>query len=192
MKLLNTKLIFFKQKSFLIKSFLKLNINIFKTLLKIFNKIKLRTYGFNVLLAVKKKYIIFYLKIIKYNSTFLFNYLLDIVVTDYPWKKNRFFIRYIVRSLVYSRLIFIDVKTQLYKSIFSVTNLFNSALWVERECWDFFGVFFLYHKNLKRILTDYGFKGNPLKKDFPLTGYQELFFNVFYSSLNYRNITPFV
>ena len=84
MKLLNTKLIFFKQKSFLIKSFLKLNINIFKTLLKIFNKIKLRTYGFNVLLTVKKKYIIFYLKIIKYNSMFLFNYLLDIVVTDYP------------------------------------------------------------------------------------------------------------
>jgi NADH-quinone oxidoreductase subunit C len=59
----------------------------------------------------------------------------------------------------------------------SIVSLFNSSMWCEREIFDFFGVFFIYNQDLRRILTDYGFKGFPLRKDFPLSGYIELYYD---------------
>lgn len=154
--------------------FKQINLKIFKSLLKIFPNLILKVKGFSALFLIKKKYIILYLKILRYNSSFLFNTLVDIIVIDYPWKKNRFYLNYIIRSSYYSKLINVVIKTSLRQNILSITSLFSSSSWVERECWDLFGIFFDLHKNLKRILTDYGFKGNPLKKDFPLMGYKEI------------------
>merc|ERR1712054_532703 len=70
----------------------------------------------------------------------------------------------------------------------SITSLFKSANWLEREIFDLFGIFFAGHKDLRRILTDYGFQGNPLKKDFPLTGYLELRYDEYKKYVGYKNI----
>jgi len=129
-----------------------------------------------------------YLNILKKNSSFLFKYLIDISVIDYPWKKNRFFVGYVFRSLSFNKILFCFLKSSNYSSIFSISSLYKSSNWAERECWDFFGIFFFNNKNLKRILTDYGFKGHPLKKDFPLLGFNEIYYNVVSSYLKYKKI----
>lgn len=167
---------------------LKLNFKIFKSLLKILPYINVKILGYSAKIMIKKKYILLYLKLLKVFSNFNFNYLSDIAVIDYPWKINRFYVTYIIRSLNLNNIIYISTKTPLSKNIYSISNLYNSGSWVERECWDLFGVFFFLHKNLKRILTDYGFKGNPLKKDFPLIGYIEIFYNISFNTLKKRKI----
>lgn len=109
---------------------------------------------------------------LKYNSLTQFKVLSDVCIIDYPEKIDRFEINYNLLSVKYNFRIFIKSYTSTYVS--SVSTLFNSANWIERECWDMFGVFFTNHPDLRRILTDYGFEGFPLRKDFPLTGYIEI------------------
>lgn len=106
------------------------------------------------------------------NPITQFKILGDICVSDYPEQVKRFEISYNLLSVKYNTRLFIKTKTDSYIS--SLTNIFNSAGWIERECWDMFGVFFINHPDLRRILTDYGFEGFPLRKDFPLTGYVEV------------------
>lgn len=96
----------------------------------------------------------------------------DLCIIDYPDKKERFELNYNFLSIKYNFRVFIKTYTQSY--IASLASIFSSANWIERECWDMFGVFFLNHPDLRRILTDYGFDGFPLRKDFPLTGYIEI------------------
>jgi len=104
---------------------------------------------------------------------------------DYPEKKNRFEVIYNLLSISYNSRITVSVSVDEKTPIDSVTPIFSGADWLEREVWDMFGIFFLGHKDLRRILTDYGFKGHPLRKDFPLTGYVE----VRYSDSEKRVIT---
>lgn len=106
------------------------------------------------------------------NSLTQFKVLNDICVIDYPEKLNRFEVNYNLLSVKYNFRFFIKCYTSAYIS--SVSGIFNSANWIERECWDMFGIFFTNHPDLRRILTDYGFDGFPLRKDFPLTGYIEI------------------
>ena len=106
------------------------------------------------------------------NSTTQLKIFNDLCVIDYPDKKERFELNYNFLSIKYNIRIFVKTYTQAY--IASLTPIFNSANWIERECWDMFGIFFLNHPDLRRILTDYGFDGFPLRKDFPLTGYIEI------------------
>lgn len=100
--------------------------------------------------------------------------LLDLWVVDYPERENRFEVNYLLVSLKHDLRYIVKTSVSEYKSLYSVTNLFPSANWLEREVWDMYGVLFLEHSDLRRILTDYGFSGYPLRKDFPLTGYTEL------------------
>ena len=104
---------------------------------------------------------------------------------DYPEKKNRSELIYNLLSISYNSRITVSVSVDEKTPIDSVTPIFSGADWLEREVWDMFGIFFLGHKDLRRILTDYGFKGHPLRKDFPLTGYVE----VRYSDSEKRVIT---
>lgn len=106
------------------------------------------------------------------NSLTQFKVLNDVCIVDYPEKIDRFELSYNLSSIKYNFRIFIKTYTSAY--VPSVSTLFNSANWIERECWDMFGVFFTNHPDLRRILTDYGFDGFPLRKDFPLTGYIEI------------------
>ena len=100
--------------------------------------------------------------------------LIDITAIDYPNQNKRFEIVYNLLSKEYNFRIRIKTCVDEITPLNSCTNLYSSAGWWEREVWDMFGIFFFGHPDLRRILTDYGFQGHPLRKDFPLTGYTEV------------------
>ena len=103
-----------------------------------------------------------------------FKQLMDICGVDYPERPQRFEVVYNLLSLVHNNRVTVKVMLEDNSSIPSVSKVFSSADWWEREIWDLFGIFFSGHPDLRRILTDYGFDGHPLRKDFPLTGYVEV------------------
>jgi NADH-quinone oxidoreductase subunit C len=104
----------------------------------------------------------------------LFKILLDVCGVDYPEREKRFEAVYNLLSLKHNRRIRVKVMTDETGPIPSVVGVFSAAGWFERETWDLYGIFFSDHPDLRRILTDYGFEGHPLRKDFPLTGYLEV------------------
>lgn len=99
---------------------------------------------------------------------------MDIWGSDYPYRAQRFEVNFMLLNLSLPYRLIIRVTTNEYLPISTVSNVFSSAGWLEREVWDMYGVYFSGHKDLRRILTDYGFSGYPLRKDFPLTGYNEV------------------
>ncbi len=103
-----------------------------------------------------------------------FKQLMDVCGVDYPADENRFEVVYHLISLPHNLRVRVKVRTNEDDAVPSVTKVFSSAGWFEREAWDLFGIYFSGHPDLRRILTDYGFEGHPLRKDFPLTGYVEL------------------
>lgn len=114
--------------------------------------------------------------------------LVDIACSDLPGKTRRFSVNYLLLSLRYNARINIVVKTNEVSPLPSVTPLYRSANWLEREVWDLYGVFFDSHPDLRRILTDYGFSGHPLRKDFPLTGFVEVYYNDSTKRLSYEPV----
>lgn len=114
---------------------------------------------------------------LKNFSLLKFKTLVDIVVVDSPKNKHRFEIIYNLLSIFCNVRLNICLQIKDLTALYSVTSLYSSALWLERECWDMFGLFFFNNGDLRRILTDYGFVGHPLRKDFPLTGFKEIFFD---------------
>jgi len=96
---------------------------------------------------------------------------------DYPSRKDRFDVIYNLLSIRFNTRIRIKVIINEFQSLESITSIYSSANWYERETWDMFGIFFINHPDLRRILTDYGFEGYPLRKDFPLSGYIEVRYN---------------
>jgi NADH-quinone oxidoreductase subunit C len=104
----------------------------------------------------------------------LFAMLVDICGVDYPDRAERFDVVYNLLSLKHNLRIRLKVSTDEETPVPSVTSIYSAAGWFERETWDLYGVYFADHPDLRRILTDYGFEGHPLRKDFPLTGYVEL------------------
>lgn len=103
-----------------------------------------------------------------------FQVLIDICGVDYPSRRRRFEVVYNLLSTRYNSRIRVQTSVDEITRISSVVSLFPSAGWWEREVWDMFGVYFINHPDLRRILTDYGFEGHPLRKDFPLSGYVEV------------------
>ena len=112
--------------------------------------------------------------IFKYHISYQFDILTCISGVDYPKNKYRFKIVYELLTIRYNFRIRIKTFTHELLGIDSSENLYLTAGWYECEIWDMFGVFFKNHSNLKRILTDYGFEGYPLRKDFPLSGFVEM------------------
>ncbi len=100
--------------------------------------------------------------------------LMDVCGADYPERPERFEVIYNLLSLRHNWRARIKVQTDETSPVPSVADIYRSAGWFERECWDLYGVAFSHHPDLRRILTDYGFEGHPLRKDFPLTGYVEV------------------
>ena len=117
------------------------------------------------------------LEYLKEQTLTNFRQLIDIVVLDVPGKKLRFSCNYLLLSLTQNIRFAVNIKTDEIIPLSTVTNLFESANWLEREVWDLFGIFSEGHSDLRRILTDYGFSGHPLRKDFPLTGFFEIRYN---------------
>jgi NADH:ubiquinone oxidoreductase subunit C len=114
---------------------------------------------------------------LKKHSFSQFKQLVDIAVYDRPGKRYRFTVIYHLMSIHYGKRIMCLVQTDELTDLPSTTFLYPGAGWLEREVWDLFGIFFTNHLDLRRILTDYGFSGFPLRKDFPLTGFLEVFYN---------------
>lgn len=125
-------------------------------------------------LTVKPASIVPVLTFLRDDAQCEFKQLVDICGADYPSRPLRFDVVYNLLSLTKNCRIRVKVATDENTPVDSVTGVFKSAGWNEREVWDFFGIYFNNHPDLRRILTDYGFEGHPLRKDFPLTGYVEL------------------
>lgn len=114
------------------------------------------------------------MKRLRDDANCLFKVLVDVTATDFPERKERFEIVYNLLSLSHNQRIRVKTVTDEDTPVPSMVPLFSSAGWFEREVWDMFGVFFSDHPDLRRMLTDYGFEGHPLRKDFPLSGYVEV------------------
>ena len=111
---------------------------------------------------------------LKTNEKCRFKQLIDITAVDYPEKEKRFKIVYLLLSHEKNLRILINVHINEKVVVPSITKIFPSANWMEREVFDMYGISFKDHPDLRRILTDYGFEGYPLRKDFPLTGHTEV------------------
>jgi len=111
---------------------------------------------------------------LKTNEKSKFRQLIDITAVDYPHKDKRFKIIYLLLSHENNFRIVVSTFISENETITSISKIFPSANWMEREIFDMYGVLFKEHPDLRRILTDYGFRGHPLRKDFPLTGYTEV------------------
>ncbi|KAI1662106.1 hypothetical protein F4813DRAFT_384820 [Daldinia decipiens] len=111
---------------------------------------------------------------LKYNTAAEFTQMTTVTAVDFPTRDQRFEIVYNVLSVRHNARIRVKTYADEATPVPSVTPLYDGANWYEREVYDMFGVFFLNHPDLRRIMTDYGFEGHPLRKDFPLTGYTEI------------------
>ena len=133
---------------------------------------------------------------LKNNIEIKFRQLIDITAVDYPEHNERFKLVYLLLSHEFNERILVDFFIKESEIVSSITSIFPSANWMEREVFDMYGISFKNHPDLRRILTDYNFEGYPLRKDFPLTGHKEVRYSedkkkVIYEKVkleqNYRN-----
>ncbi len=114
------------------------------------------------------------LTVLRDDPACAFKVLVDICGTDYPEREKRFELVYHLLSLSQNLRIRVKLAVREDEAVPSAIGVFSSAAWYEREAWDLYGIRFSGHPDLRRLLTDYGFEGHPLRKDFPLTGYLEV------------------
>lgn len=127
-----------------------------------------------LVLRTRPQYILKVLTFLRDDSQCQFKCLVDLCGTDYPERDQRFDVVYNLLSVQQNSRIRVKVATDEVTPVPSAAGVFPSAGWFERETWDMYGVFFADHPDLRRLLTDYGFEGHPLRKDFPLTGHVEV------------------
>ena len=149
-----------------------------------------------LLIEIDENDLIDVVQFLKSNERCKFKQLIDIAGVDYPENEKRFELIYLFLSHEQNLRVKLAIKFDVNQSINSLTKVFPSANWMEREVFDMYGIKFKNHPDLRRILTDYGFKGHPLRKDFPLTGFNEVRYSekdkkVIYEPVkleqNYRN-----
>ncbi len=119
----------------------------------------------------------------------LFKVLVDVTAVDRPDREKRFTVVYHLLSMKHNQRIRVVLETDEFTPVPSVVSVFSTANWFEREAWDMYGILFADHPDLRRILTDYGFDGHPLRKDFPLTGYVELRYDPEQQRVVYEPVT---
>ena len=127
-----------------------------------------------MILTAEREEIVRVLQFLRDDSECQFKMLVGICGVDYPEREKRFDIVYNLLSLEQNNRMRVKIKASENEFVPTATKVFSTAGWFEREAWDLYGIFFEGHTDLRRILTDYGFEGHPLRKDFPLTGYVEL------------------
>lgn len=125
-------------------------------------------------LTVTRGTILNVLKVLRDDAKCKFDTLVDICGVDYPARRNRFEVVYNLLSTSLNQRVRVKVETDEETPVASATPVYSAAGWFEREAWDLYGILFSDHPDLRRILTDYGFEGHPMRKDFPLTGYVEV------------------
>lgn len=142
----------------------------------------------NIYVYTFSKYIYFFFFILKNHFNFNFKSISDFTASDYPELKNRFNLIYIVNSFTFNTNIIVKSWINEFNLVDSLSNLYAGLNWSEREVWDMYGIQFENHPDLRRILTDYGFNGFPLRKDFPLSGFIELRYYDKYKKIIYSPI----
>ena len=149
-----------------------------------------------LLLEINEKDLIEVIQFLKSNENCKFKQLIDIAGVDFPQEEKRFKLIYLFLSHEHNNRVKLSINFETNQIIQSITKIFPSANWMEREVFDMYGIKLKNHPDLRRILTDYGFKGHPLRKDFPLTGFNEVRYSekekkVIYEPVkleqNYRN-----
>ncbi len=127
-----------------------------------------------LMVRVRRDAIVKVLTFLRADVNCRFQQLMDLCGVDYPEREKRFEVVYNMLSLTHNMRVRVKVETDEETPVPSVSGVFSAATWWEREAWDLFGIYFSDHPDLRRIMTDYGFDGHPLRKDFPLTGYVEV------------------
>ena len=146
-------------------------------LLKILPIINYTIYKNELDINISRKKLIPILFFFKNHTNSQFKVLSEICTVDYINKEQRFEIIYNLLSLRFNSRLKIKIKINELQPVDSISKIYQAANWCEREVWDMFGIYFINHPDLRRILTDYGFEGHPLRKDFPLSGFLEVFYN---------------
>ena len=150
----------------------------------------------NIYINIENENLLEVIAFLKNNNETKFKQLIDITAVDYPEKERRFKLVYLLLSHEFNSRVLIDFFINENEIVTSLTSVFPSSNWMEREVFDMYGIKFKDHPDLRRILTDYGFVGHPLRKDFPLTGHNEVRYSedkkkVIYEPVkleqNYRN-----
>jgi NADH/F420H2 dehydrogenase subunit C len=141
-----------------------------------------------ITLIISENKIIPFFFFLKNHSNTQFKLLSDLVVVDYPQKTKRFEIIYNILSIRFNVRLKIKVNMNELQSVSSLVSIYKAAGWLEREAWDMFGIFFANHPDLRRLLTDYGFEGHPLRKDFPLTGFLEVYYSELQKQVVYKPV----
>jgi len=168
-----------RKKTNVFKRVIKINMNnLFiaenlRILTKILPILKIQIHQKEVSLVVKRDYLLPVLTFLKNHIQYQFKILTCISGVDYPSNKYRFKVVYELLSVRYNIRLRVKVLTDELSPLESSQQIFAAAGWYESEIWDLFGIFFINHANLTRLLTDYGFEGYPLRKDFPLSGFVE-------------------
>ena len=127
-----------------------------------------------LMLDVARPSVVRVLTFLRDDVNFQFKQLMDVCGVDHPDRDERFEVVYNLLSLSQNMRVRVRVTTDEHTPVPSATGVFSSANWWEREAWDLYGIYFSDHPDLRRIMTDYGFEGHPLRKDFPLTGHVEV------------------
>lgn len=156
---------------------------------KFANKIASSNYNFGELtITIDKDILLEVIAFLRDDSRYLFRQLSDITAVDYPEREHRFTLVYQFLSL--SSNLRIRIKTEISENyvVPSVFNYYSNADWLEREVFDMFGIYFSDHPDLRRILTDFGFEGYPLRKDFPLSGHTEVYFDEETQQVKYKPV----
>ncbi|MCL2567232.1 MAG: NADH-quinone oxidoreductase subunit C [Alphaproteobacteria bacterium] len=139
-------------------------------------------------ITIQKESVLKVFKELKDNSKFLFKQLIDIAAVDYPERDQRFEVVYLLLSLANNLRLKVKINISEDFIVDSLTDIYTNSDWLEREVYDMFGIYFGGHKDLRRILTDFGFEGAPLRKDFPLSGFVEVEFNEEYQRVMYKPV----
>jgi len=139
--------------------------------------LNIKIFSNEIIIIILPKFVLKVNAFLKLHTYTQAKILTSISAVDYPECEKRFEIVYEFLSIIYNQRIRIKTYIDEFSFLISIVELFPSANWWEREIWDMFGILFLNHPDLRRILTDYGFVGYPLRKCFPLTGYVEVRYN---------------
>jgi NADH-quinone oxidoreductase subunit C len=156
---------------------MELKLNEIETLInsELSSKIKKTLINFNeLLIQTTDEELLDVIYFLKSNDKLKFRQLIDIAGVDYPEEEKRFQLVYLLLSHEKNIRIKVSINFEIEKKISTITKIYPSANWMEREVFDMYGIEFIGHPDLRRILTDYNFEGHPLRKDFPLTGFSEV------------------
>lgn len=142
----------------------------------------------DLVVTVDKESLLEVIAFLKDDSGYLFRQLTDVTAIDYPNKENRFTVVYQLLSLSFNLRLRLKIEIPENYIVDSLFNRYSNADWLEREVFDMFGIYFKNHPDLRRLLTDFGFEGYPLRKDFPLSGHTEIYFDEKEKQVKYKPV----